>query len=152
MVVFTAQEVAEIYFTALRQIATLLYVSSIFHLSKSGRYGSTTRLISKQCTAPCPMGRYNDQLGAKSVRDCRPCPKGKFGSTQALTTASCSGGCPTGKYSNLKGIIQAAQCKDCYVGYRGWQCDSWNNAPLSEELQNKLNGGNEQRTPDRILE
>ena len=43
-----------------------------------GVYGSTRGLISQGCTAPCPAGRYNDVLGAKSVDDCKLCPPGNL--------------------------------------------------------------------------
>lgn len=117
-----------------------------------GRYGSTTRLESKQCTAACPTGRYNDRLGATSVKDCRLCPTGKFGATQGLTTPKCSGTCSAGKYSGKTGVSRASDCKDCPVGYRGWQCDSWDNTPLKPSQLNRLNSGQSVTNPDRILE
>ena len=117
-----------------------------------GRYGETTRLDSRQCTAPCPTGRYGDRLGATSVKECRFCPTGKFGATQALTSSKCSGKCPAGKYSGTVGLTRSSECKDCPVGYRGWQCASWDNIPLKDSQLNRLNSGQVVSNPDRILE
>ena len=117
-----------------------------------GRYGSSTSLSNRQCTAPCPMGRYGDRIGATSVYECSYCPTGKFGATQGLTTPKCSGTCAAGKYSGEIGLTRAAQCMDCPVGYRGWQCASWDNIPLKDSQLARLNNGQQVSNPDRILE
>lgn len=68
-----------------------------------GRYGSETNLISGACTAPCPAGRYNDILGAKSLADCQFCPAGTYGTSSGQQTSKCTTYCPKGKYSPLIG-------------------------------------------------
>ena len=87
-----------------------------------GVYGATEGLTDATCTAPCPVGRYNDQLGAKSDDDCRLCPPGKYGKSTGLLTHECSGTCPVGTYSSLAGIDTSSDCVQCPVAYRGWQC------------------------------
>jgi len=58
-----------------------------------GIFGNTTDLDSPSCTAPCPIGTYNDQEGAVSIDDCKPCPVGTYGEEEGLTSPSCSGTC-----------------------------------------------------------
>ncbi|KAG6945752.1 hypothetical protein JG688_00016400, partial [Phytophthora aleatoria] len=78
-------------------------------------------LESKDCTAKCPKGTFNDKLGAKSILDCKPCPAGVYGSSTGLTTSQCSGPCPNGKYSMSEGVQSISDCMDCPPLYRGPQ-------------------------------
>ncbi len=88
-----------------------------------GRYGSTDGLTSPLCTAACPIGKYNDMLGAKTDDDCRLCPVGFYGATAGLTRSSCSGACPAGKFSSKFGLTTIAGCADCPKSYFEWQCN-----------------------------
>lgn len=117
-----------------------------------GKYGETTTLSSKECTASCPRGRFGDTLGAKSINECKYCPPGKYGSSGGLTTSQCSGKCPADKYSGKFGATDSNVCVKCPPGYRGWQCGSWDNIPLKDSQLNRLNSGQVVPDPDRILE
>lgn len=92
-------------------------------LCPRGRYGNTEGLTTKQCTAGCPPGRYNDERGAQTEEDCLFCPPGKFGPVSGYETRECGGSCPAGKYSSVHGLVNENGCKNCPTGYRGWQCD-----------------------------
>ncbi|OEH77833.1 hypothetical protein cyc_01966 [Cyclospora cayetanensis] len=59
---------------------------------------------------PCPLGTYNNQVGAKSSSECLPCPPGKYCGSRGLTE-------PTG---------------DCLAGYY-CQGGAWSPAPHAEE-------------------
>jgi hypothetical protein len=86
-----------------------------------GVYGDSPGLVSKDCSAKCPKGTYNDKLGAKSILDCKPCPAGVYGSAIGLTTSQCSGPCPRGRYSMTEGVQSLSDCMDCPASYRGPQ-------------------------------
>lgn len=88
-----------------------------------GRYGLTQGLTTNQCSAKCPTGRYNDQIGAISEDDCLFCPPGKFGASEGAKNRECSGNCPAGRYSSEFGLVLVSQCVQCPEGYRGWQCE-----------------------------
>jgi hypothetical protein len=88
-----------------------------------GTYGSTSGLTDATCTAPCPLGTYNDVVGARTVDDCRECPPGKFGNVLGLTNAECSGPCPPGRYSLQPGLASPTGCVNCPRLYYMWQCN-----------------------------
>lgn len=88
-----------------------------------GRFGSATGLTLQSCTDACPLGRYRDVTGGKSVEDCSACPPGTYGDRTGLATKQCSGKCPSGKFSNVWALVSATDCRECPEGYRGWQCD-----------------------------
>jgi len=82
-------------------------------LCPRGVYGSTSNLTSSACTAPCPAGRYNDMLGAKTPDDCKLCPRGKYGALTGMKTQQCSGNCPAGKFGTSSGLTDAVSCTLC---------------------------------------
>ncbi|GMI39540.1 hypothetical protein TrCOL_g11755 [Triparma columacea] len=92
-------------------------------LCPRGTYGNTEGLTTKQCTANCPAGRYNDERGARTEEDCLYCPPGKHGASTGYQTRECGGSCAPGKYSSVYGLTTDTGCVNCPTGYRGWQCD-----------------------------
>lgn len=40
-------------------------------LCPKGYYGEVRGLTSRECSAPCPIGRYSDTLGGKTIDDCQ---------------------------------------------------------------------------------
>ena len=40
-------------------------------LCAKGHYGDTHGLTVNTCSAPCPLGRYGDNVGAKTIDDCK---------------------------------------------------------------------------------
>lgn len=88
-----------------------------------GRYGMTDGLVTKLCTAACPLGKYNNVLGGISEDDCKNCPVGTYGSDPGLTTVKCSGLCPPGKYSSKIGLTSISGCTNCPNSYYSWQCN-----------------------------
>mmetsp|Transcript_49471 Transcript_49471/g.97843 ORF Transcript_49471/g.97843 Transcript_49471/m.97843 type:complete len:145 (-) Transcript_49471:56-490(-) len=91
-------------------------------LCSKGYFGDVRGLTTNTCSAPCPMGRYGDNFGAKTEDDCKLCPPGKIGSSVGLTTSECSRSCPKGRYSSSYGATTIKDCQTCPPGYFGWQC------------------------------
>mmetsp|Transcript_33776 Transcript_33776/g.34413 ORF Transcript_33776/g.34413 Transcript_33776/m.34413 type:complete len:140 (-) Transcript_33776:182-601(-) len=87
-----------------------------------GHFGATKDLNTAFCSGKCPIGTYNDRLGAISDEDCQLCPPGTWGNTKGLTTRKCSGACPFGTYSSVWGLNSSTGCLTCPTGYKGWQC------------------------------
>jgi hypothetical protein len=95
----------------------------------AGRYGSSSGLVSSNCTglcdagtycapgstspagSPCPVGQYS------TAGLCLPCPAGRFGNTTGLTSASCSGLCRAGRWGG-PGSGDAGCEGPCAAGYR----------------------------------
>ena len=85
--------------------------------------------------APCPAGKYREEIGATSESGCLNCPAGRFGSIEGETSPNCAGSCPqgyfcsegtfqggetpcpAGKYGALSGLISESQCLPCSAGY-----------------------------------
>ena len=82
-----------------------------------GYYGDAVGQTLSTCTSPCPLGRYNDRLGATSEGECKYCPKGKYGSTTGLRTRACTADCPAGRYTASIGNTASADCLECPNGY-----------------------------------
>jgi hypothetical protein len=82
-----------------------------------GKYGSTIGLTTDSCTDLCPVGTYNDILGAQTIDDCKLCPVGKYGSTRGLKSNSCSGSCPVGKFSRTEGLTSVSVIKKYNLFY-----------------------------------
>jgi len=89
-----------------------------------GTFGLTKDLASPSCSGYCPVGTYNDRLGAISAEDCLKCPPGTWGNTEGLTSRKCSGSCRIGTYSPEWGMNSSKGCLSCPPNYHGWQCDS----------------------------
>jgi hypothetical protein len=77
---------------------------------EKGTYGNTEGLVGG-CPGICPMGTYNDLLGAKTIDDCKQCPEGFFGSAVGMKTSECSGPCPPGRFSSATGITSVLKCQ-----------------------------------------
>lgn len=88
-----------------------------------GTYGLTKDLINPACSGKCPIGTYNDRLGAISDEDCLKCPPGTWGDKKGLTSRKCSGFCPMRTYSPEWGMNSSKGCLPCPLNYHGWQCD-----------------------------
>jgi hypothetical protein len=60
-----------------------------------------------------------DRPGAKSIDDCKKCPRGTFGDRYGLATRECSGKCSsldtpkTKYYGDELGLTSRGQCKVC---------------------------------------
>mmetsp|Transcript_23036 Transcript_23036/g.22191 ORF Transcript_23036/g.22191 Transcript_23036/m.22191 type:complete len:158 (-) Transcript_23036:432-905(-) len=92
-------------------------------LCPMGVYGETSGLTSAQCSAPCPIGTYNDIEGRQTPADCKDCPIGVYGDTVGLTTRKCTGPCPIGTYSRTTKLTTPRDCIPCPQGYYMYQCN-----------------------------
>ncbi|RLN70224.1 hypothetical protein BBJ28_00015598 [Nothophytophthora sp. Chile5] len=114
-----------------RNICRILSKVEALNREASGVYGDSPGLVTKDCTAKCPKGTYNDKVGARSILECKICPAGVYGSSPGLTTSECSGPCPNGKYSVTPGQQTISECLDCPAFYRGPQGYRGNNISMA---------------------
>ena len=85
-------------------------------LTRLSRYGSTTGLTSRTCTAACPAGRYNDLPGARTADDCE-LPAGKNWCLSALAKNVRRSQRPppfVAKSLHRRQVLPAGSLRDCH--------------------------------------